>query len=508
MSDTIQNTTDNKRIAKNTIILYIRMAVIMVVNLFSARLLLNHLGVDDYGIYNVVGGVILLMSFFSNTMSNVNQRFMCIELGKGRIENAKSILVNGLFVNAIIIVIVLMIAETIGLWFFSNYINIPLGKENDALIVYQTSLIVFIFHFLQIPFHATVISYEKMKAFSYISIFDCIVKLCIIYSLYCFTDKLAAYSWLLAIESMVILILYYLYCNKILIKVQYKGFISKIIIKKMFSFIGWNTFGQISFITANQGLNIVLNMFFSVAVNSAMGIANQVNAAVLQFVTNFQTAFRPRIIKIFSSGENNQLRSLVISTSKLSFLLLFIVSLPLINNIDYILKIWLNNVPMLTSDFCILTIIFSLIEIITGTLLMVIYAEGNIRNYQIVSGLIYLSSLPFAYFLLCFGCSPQSALVSKIIISFIILAYRVYTVNIQCGINLTKEFAIMCGKLLIFITLTVSISYIVKHIFSDSLYEVIMNIIITLFVTLSSSFLIILNSNEKKMILRFFKIKR
>ncbi|MGM9848058.1 MAG: lipopolysaccharide biosynthesis protein [Muribaculaceae bacterium] len=480
----------------------------MAVNLFSARLLLQYLGVEDYGIYNVVGGVILLMSFFSNTMSNANQRFMCIELGRGRIDKAKSVLVNGLFVNVIIIIIVLIIAETIGLWFLKNYINIPLGKENDANIVYQTSLLVFVFHFLQIPFHATVISYEKMKEFSYISIFDCLLKLCLIWNLYYFTNKLATYSWLLALESLIIFLIYYLYCSKRLIQVQYKRVLSKVVIKRMFSFIGWNTVGQISFITANQGINIVLNMFFSVAINSAMGIANQVNAAVLQFVTNFQTAFRPSIIKIFSSGEKDKLQTLVLSTSKLSFLLLFIVSIPLIINIDFILKIWLDNVPMLTSDFCILTIIFSLIEIVTGTLLMVIYAEGNIKKYQIVSGFLYISSLPIAYLLLWLDFSPQTALISKVIISFIILAYRVYTVKKQCGINITKDFSILCGKLLIFTTLTVCISYSVKGLFSLSVLGVLANIIVILFVTFCSSFLLLLNSNEKRFILKYLKYKK
>ena len=484
------------------------MAVIMVVNLFSARLLLQYLGVDDYGIYNVVGGVILLMAFFSNTMSNADQRFMCIELGRGRNDRAKAVLANGLFINAIIVIFVLLIAETLGLWFLNNYINIPIGKEYDANIVYQTSLIVFIFHFLQIPFHATVISYEKMKEFSYISIFDCILKLSLIWSLHCFVDKLVAYSWLLAFESLIIFSIYYLYCNKQLLKVQYRGLISKDIISKMFSFIGWNTFGQISFITANQGINIILNIFFSVAVNSAMGIANQVNAAVLQFVTNFQTAFRPSIMKIYSSREKDKLLSLVLSTSKLSFILLFIVSLPLIINIDYILKIWLENVPKFTSELCKLTIIFSLIEIITGTLLMVIYADGNIKKYQIVSGILYLSSLPIAYVFLWFGLSPQSALISKVLISVVILVYRVYIVNFQCGLSIKKEFIILCLKLAAFVALSAFISVIIKSLFADSLFGLVMNICVILLITLSSSFLILLNQSEKRLILKFIKIKK
>ena len=491
---------NNKKIAKNTIFLYIRMGVIMVVNLFSARILLQSLGVEDYGIYNIVAGIITFMVFFTNTMSTANQRFMCYELGQNRMVRVRAILTNGVIVTLLILIFIIFIAQTVGLWLLYNFINIPIGKKHIALIVYQYTIITFSFQFSQIPFHATIISFEKMNIFAIISIADSIIKLLITICIKYFPNRLEVYSLTLCIESFLVFLIYFIICNKKLIKLKFKNYISKRYIETLFKFICYNAFGQLSFISANHGLNILMNIFYGVLINSAMGIANQVNAAVLQFVNNFQTAFRPTLIKTYALKDITLLERQIAATSKISFILLYIVSLPLIVNLDYILNLWLTTVPNYTSEFCLLTIIFSVIEIITGSILILIYATGDIKNYQIVSGIMYLFTLPATFILLLFGISPIYALLPRIVISLFVSIYKIYYSQRITNINGFKFYKTVILKILLIIIITVPTSLYIRSLFPNTFIGICINSLLIIISILLTSYYCGLNVSEKKFV--------
>lgn len=485
------------KIISNTVVLYVRMAILLIINLFSARILLSELGVVDYGIYNIVAGVILLASFFNNTMSIANQRFICYEIGNNNTNRISAILSTCIIIHICISIFIIFIAETIGIWFINNYINLPVGKENIGLLVFQISLITYIISFLYIPFHATIISFEKMNVFAYISIVDGILKLLTVISLKLFIDnKLQIYVILLCFETLIIGSIYMIYCNYKLVKIRLK-LAQKQIAKGLLNFIGWNTFGQISFISANQGINILINIFFNVIANSAMGIANQVNGAVLQLTSNFQTAFRPQIVKLYANKNFDELNSLIYTTSKISFFLLYIVSIPIILNIDRLLSIWLTVVPEWTAIFCILTIIFSLIEVIGGPLFMTIFANGDIKKYQVIVGILFLSNIPIAYICFKAGLPPQSALYVRIIISVFVLIYRIASLKSYIDFSIMSYIKHVLMRILYVILISLPLSALIRISLEDNIVGLLISFISSIIIIAIAIIFLGINKRER-----------
>ena len=426
MTDT---TANNKRIAKNTLMLYIRMLIMMIVNLYASRIVLKELGVEDFGIYNIVGGIVILFSFIDSAMVQSVQRFLNYALGKGDEKEVSKIFSASMSIYFFIAIIFCAAAETLGLWFVNTYLNIPDGKMTAANIVYQLTIATTVINMIRTPYNAAIIANENMSFYAYVSIIEAVLKLSVIFFVALFTNKLIIYSILLLLVAIIILTTYYIYCNIKFTICKYKYCYDKERYRSILNFSGWSMLGGIANIGANQGLNIILNIFFGVAVNAAMGIANQVSNAVYQFVQNFQTAFSPQIIKSYASSNHEYFISLIINSSKYSFFLLYILVLPILIGCDEILGLWLGTVPEHATSFCQLMLIFSLIDSLQGPLWISAQATGKIKTYQILMSSMILLNLPVSYLTLKIFPTPEIAVAIKVLINILTSVVRVIYLN-------------------------------------------------------------------------------
>lgn len=421
---------NNKRIAKNTLFLYLRMFITMGVSLYTSRVVLNVLGIEDYGIYNIVGGVVVLFSFINAALSSATQRFLNFELGRSDIQTTKQVFSMSLTIHVCAAVVVVLLGETIGLWFLNTQISIPHDRISAANWVYQFSILTVCVSFIGVPYSSSVVAYEKMSFFAYIAIVEVTLKLLIVFLLvYIGFDKLKLYAVLTFFVAIVIFFCYKYYCNKKIEISRYKFFWDKTLFVKLLSFSGWMLFGATAGVSSTQGVNILLNIFYGVTVNSAMGIANQVNAAVNQFVSNFQTAFVPQITKLYSMGNLTELRQLIYRSSRFSFFLLFALACPLMLNMDFILKLWLKTVPEYSTSFCTLTLIYSLIEAMSKPVGYTMHATGQVKNYNIIMSIALMMNIVFSYIFLKLGFQPTVVLVISILVTVLCFVIRLLFVR-------------------------------------------------------------------------------
>ena len=415
----------NKRIAKNTLFLYFRMLITMVVSLYTSRIVLNTLGVENYGIYNIVGGIVVLFSFINGSLSAGTQRFLNFELGKGDVSETQRVFSMSLTIHICVAIIAALLAETAGLWFLKTQLNIPIDKMNAANWVYQFSILTVFVQFIQVPYYSSVVAHEKMSFFAFIAIVEVVLKLVIVFLLFFVNlEKLRFYSVLTFLISILIFLCYKSFCNQKISTTKYSFFWDKNIFIKLFSFSGWMLFGSAASVSATQGVNILLNVFFSVSVNAAMGISNQVNSAVNQFVSNFQTAFVPQITKLYAIGNLSELRKLIYRSSRISFLMLFALAFPIMLNIEFILLLWLKTVPDFASAFCVLTLIYSLVETMSKPLGFAIHATGKVKYYNILMSIALLMNIIFSYVFLKMGFQPPVVLLISVIVDVLCLAIR------------------------------------------------------------------------------------
>ena len=426
----------NKRIAKNTLMLYIKMGVTMLVSLYTSRVVLQTLGVDDFGIYNVVGGVVVLFSFLNAAMSSATQRFLNFELGKKDLVQVARVFSMSLTVHWVIAGTVLILAETIGLWFLNSELNIPAERMIAANWVYQFSVASTLLGILLVPYNATIIAYERMAFYAWASIINVLLRLGIVYLLVIGSwDKLILYAILTFVVGVIMQIIHVLYCRFSFPQTsRYKFFRDKKLFRELISFSGWSLFGGVANMSAIQGINIVMNIFCGVAVNAAMGIANQVNNAVYQFVSSFQTAFQPQIVKLYSSGEQEAFIRLIFRASKISYFMMFLLTLPLLLNMDFVLGIWLGEVPEFAADFARLTLGYALVDALSGPLWMSVQATGKIRNYQILVSSFIFANLPLSILLLWLGVSPIWVLACKVFINVGITIWRAFYLKEKIGL--------------------------------------------------------------------------
>lgn len=431
---------DNKRIAKNTLALYVRMGVMMLVSLFTSRVVLQTLGVEDFGVYNVVGGVVVLFSFLNAAMSSATQRFLNFELGKKDLAQAGRVFSMSLSVHFCIAGTVLVLAETVGIWFLNTQLNIPVERMDAANWVYQFSVATTLFGILLVPYNATIIAYERMSFYAWTSIATTLLRLAIAYLLVVGNvDKLVLYAALTLVVSAIMQIVYIVYCRRAFPQTAiYKPFRDKKLFTELISFSGWSLFGGVADMSNSQGINMVMNIFCGVVVNAAMGIANQVNGAVYQFISNFQMAFSPQLVKSFAAGEHNRFISLIFKTSKISFFLALILVLPMALNAEFILELWLGSVPAYSADFVRWTLFYSLISAMSAPLWMSVQATGKIRMYQLIVSAFILANLPLAYLVLKFGFSPVIVLVVRVAMNAITTLWRVFYLRRKIGLPALK----------------------------------------------------------------------
>lgn len=415
------NTTENnKRIAKNTLLLYFRMLFTMLISLFTSRIVLDTLGIEDYGIYNVVGGIIIMFSFLNSTLSGATSRFLTYEIGCNNISNLSKTFTTARTIHYIVAFIIFILAETIGIWFLETQLVIPDTRMNAARFVYQFSILTSIIQVIQIPYNATIISHERMNIYAYISIVEATLKLIIIYLLLIIEyDKLIVYSILYFVTTFLIYLSYRSYCIVKFKETKAKFKYEPIIFKKMLAFSGWDLYGNISVIASAQGMNFLLNIFCGLAINAACAISNQVRSAVSGFSYNFMVAVRPQIIKRYAEKEIHDMLILIENSAKYGYSLLWIISLPLLIETEFILNLWLKEVPNSTVSLLRLGLIFSLAQILFNSINIGIHATGKMIKISFITGTLFLLTIPIDYLLLSIYSNPIIPFIVNIIFAFI-----------------------------------------------------------------------------------------
>jgi O-antigen/teichoic acid export membrane protein len=410
------HTEDNKRLAKNTVALYVRNAVTMPVALYVSRVLLKMLGVDDFGIYNVVGSIVILFSFMSTAMSSASQRFITYELGTGDMQSTNRVFCASFMAQIFIAVILIAIVEIFGYWFLNYKLNIPDGRLMAANFAFQFSILAFAIRIVQVPYEATVVANEKMNFFAYASVADSLLKLGLVFLLKLSGyDKLITYAALIAAESFLMWFVYRLYCKRHFSTCDFHIVRDKSLFKRLFSFTGWSLWGSGANVLTQQGFTFILNIFYGVAVNAAMGIANQINSAMNSFVGSFQTSYRPQIVKTYAKNDFEHLNDLIFSTSKMSYCLMVLPTLLLIFNMPLVLDIWLINPPPYAAQFCQMILICIIIDATTGSYNAAIMATGKIRNYQLAISASFFLDLVASFLLIKAGVLPYLVLISRIV---------------------------------------------------------------------------------------------
>ena len=417
---------NTRRIAKNTVMLYIRMLLIMAVTLYTSRVVLNVLGVEDFGIYNVVGGIVVMFSFLNGAMATSTQRFLSFSLGKNDQEQVARVFSMSMTTHISIALIVLLLAETFGLWIFYRYLNIPPERMGAAQWVYQLSVLTFCISIIRVPYNAGIIAYERMSFYAYISIVEVCLKLGMVILLqYLGSDKLILYALLMALTTGIVTFIYKLYCCKTFSVCRYHYFWDKHLYKELISFSGWSLFGSAANVGVQQGINILLNVFFGVVTNAALGIANQVSSAVSQLVGNFQTAFNPALVKSYASGDYSYFVRLIFQTSRFSYFLLFIIALPLYLCMPFVLKVWLDIVPEYTVVFCRWMLVFVLIDAVSAPLWISVQAIGKIRSYQLLMSALIFLNIQLSWLLLRLGKDAEWVMQVRVGINLLTFICRI-----------------------------------------------------------------------------------
>lgn len=494
---------NNKRIAKNTLLLYFRMIFMMLVSLYTSRVILNALGVEDFGIYNVVGGVVAMFTVLSGSLSAAISRFITYELGKGDKGKLNKIFSASVTIQLLLSLIIVVLIESVGVWFLNAKMTIPESRMMAANWVLQFSIVTFVINLVSVPYNAAIIANERMSAFAYISILEAVCKLSIAFLIMISPiDRLIFYAILMCIVSIIIRLTYGNYCKKHFEECTYHFHWDKEILKKMFSFAGWNFIGTSSAVLRDQGGNIVINLFFGPSVNAARGIAIQVNHAITGFVQNFMTALNPQITKSYASGNKEYMMTLIFQGARLSFYMLLLLSLPVLINTHYILVIWLKIVPDHAVLFVQLILIFAMSESISNPLITAMLATGKIRNYQIVVGGMQMMNLPISYICLKLGCMPESVLIVAIVISQCCLAARLYMLRGLIGLSSIKYLKTVYLNVLSVAVLSAIIPYLVSYNMKESFATFVVVTLIAVSSTASIEFFIGCNAKERDFVKR------
>lgn len=499
-------TKDNKLIVKNTFYLYTRTILIILVNFFTARIILDELGITDYGIHNLVGGIISFIGLFQSVMASAVSRFFTIEIGRKNIDKLNKYFKIVLIIYAGIALLFLILSETFGLWFLQNQIIIPTDRINAAFWVFQFSVLSFIASIFTVPYSALIISYEKMNVFALIGVVEVIIKISLVFILvFIKFDKLIFYSFCVFIISFSVYFLNYLYCRKNYLESKFSWYWNIPMFKEMISFSFWSLFGSISSVARNQGLTILLGVFFNPAVNAARGISYQVNDGITQLSNNFFTAVRPQITKDYAKDDLSGMMSLVYGSSRFSFYLLMLIAIPIIIETPFLFEIWLVDTPDYAILFTRLLVITSLVDVLAYPLITAINSKGDIKWYQIITGSILIMTLPISYFFLKIDFPPESVMYVALVISVIAQFSRIFFVNFFFKIKLFDYFK----KVIMIISLVFIFSLMPPMIIStylpSNLFRFILNILVSLFSSSLIIYYIGIERDEKLIIKNLIK---
>lgn len=501
--------SNSGRIAKNTIALYGRSLLVLAVALYTSRVVLNVLGVKDYGLYNVVGGVISMLGFLNTTMQATFQRYYNVAMGEGNEGEIKTLCRSSLTVQLLLSLLIVLLGETVGLWFLSNNLVIPEGRMEAAQILYQVTIVSFVLSVFKGPFAALITAYERMGVYALFSIVETILKLGIVFIVQVApVDKLILYSLLILLINVVDFSLYIIFCCKNIPTTDIGFNWSREELNKMLSFSTWSTLDALAYTMRSQGLNIVLNLFFGTVVNAARGVAYQVLNAVNQFIRSFQTAFRPQLTKLYASGDYNATRSLYYSATKLSYYLVFTISLPILLEAPFILHLWLGNaVPEYTAVFTRIILLIAFVDVFANPTTAIAYATGKIKSFSIVVSTFNLMIVPVAWLFLELGFGPTSAMLVSLVFTILVQIIRLMMVSNMTSLKVADHMKHVVLPVAVYSVLCVAAPLALKL----SLDNGWMRLVLILFVSMASSvgfaWLVGLNKEEKRFVVSKIKLR-
>ena len=493
--------TSTQNIAKNSLILYFRMFLNMGVGLFTAGIVLNTLGISDYGVYNVVGGFVSLFGFLNSSMSSATQRFLSYDLGKNNQSQLRKTFSTTVTIHFVIALVIVTALETFGLWYINNRLNVPAERIPAINIVYQFSVLSFFFGIIQVPYNALINAHERFNVYAYISFLEIIFKLIMLFLITRINyDKLILYSGLLFCSSFIIRMIYRIYCRKNFVESRYKFYYDKKYFKTLLSYSGWSLFTNIAFVAKNQGVNLLLNFFFGTGINAAYGITNQVQGIILNFVASFQNAVNPQIVKSYAAGNVKRSIRLMQQSAKFSFGLMLIITVPILISINDLLTIWLKNYPIESILFIRLTIINVLLDTISNPIVNLIQAKGKIKKYQIIVGILLFLNLPISYILLEWQKLPQLVYMVSVFISLLALVVRVIFVKNFSEFKNESIISPILGRILIISIFSAALYYCLEttNLFKDRMViGLLIKSAISVLILCLLSFFILFEINER-----------
>ena len=503
---TNQTSDNNKRIAKNTLLLYVRMFFMMGIALYTSRVVLNTLGVEDYGIYNVVGGLVSMFGLLNGSMSSATQRYITFELGKGDSKALNKIFSLSLQIHALIAIVTVLLIESVGLWFLYNKMTIPPERMTAAFWVLQASALTFIFSIMSVPYNADIIAHERMSAFAYISIVEAVLKLVIVFMLLAVPfDKLIVYAMLLAVVQLSIQACYMIYCHRHFAESKYRHVKDWRLFKEMTSFAGWNLFGGLSSISFNQGISMLLNVFFGPVVNAARAVASQVQGAIQMFITNFQMALNPQIVKTYAQGDFEAMHMLMFRSSRFSYFLMYLLSLPVLLEAPLILQIWLKTVPDNTIIFLRIIICITLIYTIINPILVANNATGKVRTYYIVCGCMMISILPISYVVLRLGCPAYSVFIVHFCVEMLTQVARLIMVRGRLHLSIRMYLKHVYWPIMMVTTLATILPLVTYNLMPDGYLKFFVVSIVSVVSVALVSFVVGLTKSERTFFISKFK---
>lgn len=482
--------------------LYARMMLIMIISLYTSRVILASLGIVDYGIYNIVGSFVAMFSMISGSLNTAINRFLTFEIGKGDNTRLKRVFSTSISVQLLLSLIIIVFAETIGLWYVNRVMVVPPDRLPAANWCYQFSIVTFIISLLSVPYNSDIIAHEKMSVFAYVSIFEAIGKLLIAFAIsHNPFDKLVYYGLLLAIFSLIVRFVYIFYCKKNFAETHYKLSFDREMLKQMFGFAGWNFIGAGSRVLRDTGGNILLNFYFGPAVNAARGISNSITNAVVQFSDNFMVALNPQITKSYANNEHDYMFNLIFRGARLSVFLMLFISTPIIINCQFVMDVWLKEVPAHAVLFCQLAIIYAMFEMISYPLVTAMLATGNIRNYQIVVGGLQCLNIPIAWVLLHFGCIPETVVLVSIFVAHCCLISRLYMLKDMINLDSKKFFITVYLKVLSVALMGYLLPFLTKFALGDGWTSFVVSSVISLISMGFAIFFVGCNKVEKDFVI-------
>lgn len=495
------NSANNKRIAKNTLLLYVRMMFIMAVQLYTSRVVLNTLGVVDYGIYNVVGGIVTMFAFLNGAMVTSTQRYITFELGKGNMQRLKEVFTTCVQIHLFISLIIVILGETVGLWFLYEEMVIPADRFTAAMWGYQLSILTMCVQVLSVPYNSDIVAHEQMGVFAAISVIEVVLKLAVVYMLVIgHFDKLILYAVLIAVIQLLIRFFYTKYCNKHYEESCLIRTFDKQLAKEMGKFMGWNIWGNLAATLFGTGLNLLLNVFFGPVVNAARAVAVQVETAIAQFSSNFLMAVNPQITKLYAQNNLQDMHKLLFRASKFSFILLLVLSLPVVVETDMILKVWLKIVPDYTVIFLRLLLAIVIVDSVARPLMTAAAATGDVKLYQSLIGGILLSIVPIAYVVLKLGGTPASVYVVHLVICIIAFLTRLWVIKPMIKLSLRQYFSCVILRCLLVLAVSLPLSLLVKHLLPVGILPTITVCAVCVLVASATSYLLGLTHGERQFV--------